>query len=950
MAQLIHGLVQWEDTGEPLSGATVLFYDAAQTKPLARSKTDKRGAYAAKWRGRSEKGCVSPIYAVVCDRQGRQLASTQERPLRLTTKEATLNLTVPANLRPKEHEGPKVQVGPLLLNAEAVSKAQPQVVLDIARAMVEPKYERKVRRRLEALSPELVPSVHVRHTLCGTQLLETIDALIKFKGWPREIALQVDDILRMRHIQYAFGFTEQVHECPNFRITFQDSGPAAVDPDTFSQNVIEPGGTAVLATLPAGDPPTYIKRICFWLERALATYTSPPFSMRNPAAGGKIPVVVNSDPFGAADPSTGTFFVNNALPPEVLCAVAVHELFHMVQFQYAGSGTWRAGMLEGGAVWAEDSAADLMNRYLDEAGTNINVKPSLGINGGYMIQPHTSLENTNFKYKTSLFWRYVAEQHSWSSNPAADRPLIGVETYRRIIEECEAGSWSSDDIKQAIRSLPWYQDFFEFGYLDSARQDLLSAETALGNFALACYLKDLGNHVPDRRFDFIEDEDNIHIDDVIATVIPGAPLQTTLASVTLAGSSSVTSSAAASFSSSVPRFGSRYYQVTVDPSVTNVEVQFTAGTGLTSCLFQIALIDENNIVREIYRTDRTSYTKRFPNLRDGTRLNRIVLVVTGAASSGSFTVTASPATSAPDVMVTRWHSVMKTEYEIDSRNWAWTWVSPDIWVDNDGDGLADSDVFLWANNKLHIRLHNKGNQNASGIGVEFWYQDAPGSLSPTAWLPIQDKNGVTQSLSGLSLPAGSSQDWSVDWAPLPSGASRSACVRAIITVPGDPNTDNKRALSSFGSVRVLPRRFDDIRLTRRNIGPIPELVELVLVPRLILGMEIAQRDLIAQRSRVLGPGEVSQDELRLSYWPAKDRITQTEIKRDPCPCETTIPQFQTRPDPLGHYPADPRTLPPGLADKPMLTITQMVDGVPQGGVTLMITPDDGARPRSRRKR
>src|SRR3990172_6736970 len=235
MAQLIHGLVQWEDTGEPLSGATVLFYDVAKTKPLARSKTDKRGAYAAKWRGRSEKGCVSPIYAVVCDRQGRQLASTQERPLRLTTKEATLNLTVPANLRPKEHQRPK---------------AQPQVVLDIARAMVEPKYERKVRRRLEALSPELVPSVHVRHTLCGTQLLETIDALIKFKGWPREIALQVDDILRMRHIQYAFGFTEQVHECPNFRITFQDSGPAAVDPDTFSQNVIEPGGTAVLATLP----------------------------------------------------------------------------------------------------------------------------------------------------------------------------------------------------------------------------------------------------------------------------------------------------------------------------------------------------------------------------------------------------------------------------------------------------------------------------------------------------------------------------------------------------------------------------------------------------------------------------------------------------------------------------------------------------------------------------
>lgn len=946
MIRLLQGFIKWEDTGEPVSGAVVFIYDAARTKALVKSNTDKQGIYVAKWRDQNEKECNPQIYAVVSEKQGRLLVTTQDTPLRLTTKEAALDLTVPAAMRLKERERPKTQVGPLLLDAEAVSKAQPQIVLDIARAMVEPKYEQRVRKRLEALSPELVPSRHVRRTLCGTALLETIDALIKLKEWPREIALQVDDILRMRHLSDTAGFATLMHECPNFQITYQDSGAAAVNADTSSQTVIDPGGAAVLDTLPAGGSPTYIKRICFWLERALATYTNPPFSMRNPAAAGKIPVVVNSNPFGSASPS-GTFYINNNLSPDVLCAVAVHELFHMVQFQYSGSGTWRNGMLEGGATWAEDTAADLMNRYLDEAGANFN-------GSGYMIQPHTSLES--FSYKTSLFWRYIAEQHSSRINPI-DEPLIGVETYRKIIEQCEIGSWSSNDIKQALRDLPWYQDFYDFEFLDPARQDLMRAETTLGNFALACYLKDLGANIPDRRFEFMEDEENIHIDDVIATVIPGTPLQTSLASVTKAGVGNVTTSASANFSSSVPRFGSRYYEVSVDNAVTNIEIQFTASGGLTSCLFQMALIDQNNAVREIYRTDRTSYTKRFPNLRDGTRLSRIVMIVTGAASSGSFTVSANPAAPAPDVMVTRWHSVVKTEYEIDSRNWAWTWVSPDIWVDNDSDGVADGEVFFNFNNKLHVRLHNKGNQGASGINVDFWYQDASGGLSSGAWLPVQNTSGVPQSLSGLSLAAGMSQDWQVDWSPAPSGASNHFCVRAIVSVPGDPNTDNKRVLSNFGNVKVKFRGFADIRLLRRNLDIfLPRTVELAVVPRLIPGLEIASRDLATQQSRLLKPGEVSQDVLRLNYWPVKGEITRTEHEKNrkdrPCSChgKATLSPPKTRPDPLGHYPTDPRALPPGVAGKPMLTVVHLVEGMPQGGVTFLVALDEGTKTKIKAKK
>src|SRR4029077_20865670 len=162
-----------------------------------------------------------------------------------------------------------------------------------------------------------------------------------------------------------------------------------------------------------------------------------------------------------------------------------------------------------------------------------------------------------------------------------------------------------------------------------------------------------------------------------------------------------------------------------------------AGAGLTSRIFQIALIDEDGVVRDIHRSDKASYSKFLTNFRSGKRLSKILCAVSGCETGGCFKGSASSASAAPDIMVTRWNTAIANEYEIDSRNWSWTWVSPDIWVDNDSDGVADGVVFFNTNNKLNIRLHNKGNQNATGVTVNFWYQDASGGLSDTAWIPVQ---------------------------------------------------------------------------------------------------------------------------------------------------------------------------------------------------------------------
>lgn len=947
----VQGTVRWDDGGAPVANATVVLFASEDSRPLGSATTDKGGRYLAGL-APSTRWPATSVYAVVRGRDRRVLVSTRETPVVLRGRSAVFDIDADHTQRPSLRSAltrPGVRVGPVVLDADAVARAEPSIVLELARVLVNPVVIKPpTTKRIAALSPALLPANRPLQT-CGEPVLQAIEALIAVRRWPRELFLEVEAVLSPASL----GDVPSVEDCPNFTVTYYTTGPAAVDPDTSSQTVVEPGGSAVRTTLPAGPPPTYIKRLCYWLETALATYTSPPYSLANPAAAGKIPVeVTNTIRFGNA--TSTTFFINNALRRDMLAAVVVHEVFHRVQYEYAGldgPGSWAGAMKEGGATWAEDTVTELINRYLYEAGnTTFSGGP------GLLAMPHKSLESYDDRYKTSLFWRYVAEQHS-SLTTATDEPTIGADTYRSLIEECAAGVWSADDIERALRTLPWYQDFYELGYLDPARLDLTNGETTWGNFALAGYLKDLGPNVPDRRFGYLENQENIYFDDLLNTFFqPPVPPQALLPPVTLAGSGTLTPAGSVTFNSSVPRFGTRYYAVTVGAGVTSASVQFTAGSTLSSRLFQIVLIDQDNRVREIYRTDRSPYVKQFANLRDGKRLDRIVLITSGAASDGMFSVTVSPAGVASDVMVTRWNSALRTEYEIDSRNWSWTWVSPDIWVDNNNDGVADDTVFFNVNNQLFVRLHNKGNAPATAIEVQFDYQDASGGLSPTGWFPVQNAAGITQFLTGLSLGAGTSNQWSVNWAPVPSGTSKHFCVRAVVTLPGDPNSDNKRALSNFGNVTVKRLGFADIRVLRRNLDSVRRCIEAAVVPRLSPDLRLSSFDLrVLQEGKFLEPGQAVSDVLRVSHRPARSSGLAAGHRHG-----DSHPQARRRPDPHGYYQADPRTLPPGVAGRPMVTIVHTVGGHPQGGVTILVklagrgdgraTSRREATPRGRRTR
>jgi hypothetical protein len=883
---LVQGKLLWDATGQPAAGVEVWLCAEDGTR-LGTTKADGDGLYSLT----IPSGQL--IHILVADESGHVVHSTRDTAVKVEGDSASFDTIIPGA---PEHERALWAARPKDLAVLAREAEDPETLLEVARALV------SSGRGMRA---EALQTADVERSLCGTPVLEAIEAAIRKKGMSREVALQVDDILALKDA----GYGTSTYQSANFKVTYQTSGPAAVPPSTANQSVIEPGTSNVIGSIGDGATPTYILRICFWLERALAAYITAPFSMKNPAGGGKIPVVINNSPYGSASPA-GTFYLNNNLPADLICAVGVHELFHMVQFQYgSATGPWRSSVIEGGAIFAEDSAADKMNRYLDEAGTNFN---------GVGTQANTNLSLMSAGYKCCLFWRYVAEQQSADIT----EPFVGVETYRKVMEQCAAGSYSTADVKSALQKLPWHQDFYEFSYLDPQRLDLTNSETVLGDYALACYLKDLGTNVPDRRFDFIEDEENIYIDEVV-----GGPSNTTLIPPQLTGTGTLGTSGSVAFSGTVNPWASRYYEIAVGQATTSVQVTFTGGTGLTSSLFQLALIDQDGKVRDIHRTDKASYTKRVANLVKGKKLSKVVAIVTGANTGGPYSISVTPAAAAPNVMITRWHSVMGTEYEIDSRNWAWTWVSPDVWVDNNQDGIADGKVYLNKDNKLHIRLHNKGNAAASGIKIEAFYQDASPGLSPSAWLPVKNVLGQTQVLSGLPLAAGTSKDWVMNWSPKPSGNSTHFCVRVVLTVPGDPNTDNKRCISNFTAVTLKPKQFQDISLTLQSlIKKFPQAV-LSVVPR--LG---TRRDL------VISERDVQRLQLGKLDGLASLRISQVADgawargAQQP----TALPDGPLFPDLARHYPIQATTLPPGLADKPMVTIAAIHQGVVVGGVTLMI--------------
>lgn len=935
---VVYGRITYSDTGRPAVGVHVTAMDAdfLFDDKLGETTTDEDGRFnisydVTKFRDLFER--APDIYLLVFDEKRVLVTDTRPSVVRNAGPAQEIHVQVPG----RGQDTVTVVVGGTPVDRRVFATLEPEEFLKLAETVVRGPGKDSDDARLAALSPELDPK-RLAAELCFTPLVRFLRDTVRVKQWPREVSLRLEEIL----IGFNADAGYATHSCPNFDITYQTSGGDQPPTADTGGNITMPGTGAVVGTTAAGNGvPDYIEKLCFWLDNALAIYTNPPFSLQNPAAGGKIPVNVTGTSAGSA--GGGAMTIGRNLNDDLLAAVPTHELMHLIQELYEGAGTagsWNNGMVEGGAVLGEDVVFDTHNRYIVQATSS-----------GTLASPATALNASSARYYLALLLKYISEQQSSRINPA-DEPSIGVETYRALLERFDVDGYTDEAFETAVGGLPWYQSFFRFGYLDPGRLDETSSETLLGNFWAACYLKDLGtpvmiDGVAERRFDFMEDEENATWD----TIFTGADTVATLGSAVLTSTSTLNAGGNITLSSgaggSVSPFAARFYKVNVAGAVDTLRVDFTAGAAFTRPIVQILLIEPGNVVRDILRSDRATWSRTIANARGGTSLDHILIIVAGTDTGGTYTLTTQTVAAAPDVMVTRWHHRAGRHFEIDSFGWAWTWASPDIWVDTNMDGVADDEVFFNTNNKLFIRLRNQGHADAVGISVQFWYQDANGGLSDAAWQPVRNAAGVIQTLTGLTLPAQSvspippaagANAWCVDWAPAPSGTSKHFCVRAVVTVPGDPNTDNKRCLNNFGNVVAPHPYWIDLWLLRR-VGRADEHFRLDVIPRTRGRWFPSAADMEHVRKTRVHPGSEVTDVIRirkrskLEHVKGNAKITPAFLGKRPCPTLAGQSRRELRPDPFGHYPTDPRALPPGMEKADLITIAHVVDGKVLGGFT-----------------
>lgn len=918
----VTGIVSNAQTGAPVPNLTVKAFDydyLLRDEDLGKDTTDESGRYTIKfhWRDFFKLLEFRPdVYIKVFDAEGRLLKDTRPDVVRNGNPYQEIHAEVQV-----DQPQPITHVGGLEVNREVFEQTDTTTLLNVARIIKGQQIDNKTAETLASISPQLTVDGIINKEFCFTPTLRFLNDALRLKKADRNIYTELDRILSVHY----FGYSTHVYNTPNFSITYvlNDGGTTSSDAvanvDT-AENIVLPGTTTVVGSTVAGNGvPNYVEKVGFWLEYALNVYINPPYALKNPASSGRITVTVAAGGAGGATPSG--FFINNALNDDLIAAVSCHELFHMVQYEYGvhtAFDIWTDGMTEGGAVMAEDIIFDTHNRYIVQASDGT----------GTLDNPQVSLHASSMQYRLALFLKYISEQHSFRIG-AGHEPDIGVETYTRLIEQCELDGFNSTALRRAIANLPFYQSFYDISYLDPARLDTDNNETTLGNFYLALYLKDFGVNIPDKRFDFKEDEENTTWD----TLFLGSNVVDRMGSVDITRDNSLPDGGTITISGTVNTFAARYYIIRPVTAVTTLRVDFSTSGGFSKPIFQIVQVNADGSVRDIHRTDKTSYQKTIANLQAGQNLDRLVLIVTGTDTGGDFSLNISEVSNAPDVMITRWNSAVGKEYQVDSFNYAWTWGSPDVWVDNDDNGVADSAVYFNHNNHLYVRLRNKGLVDANNVQVEFWYQDAASGLNDADWLPVRNTGGSVQSLTGVTVGAGGTYQGFVNWSPTPVGTSNHFCVRVVVSAPGDPNTDNKRCTNNFGNV-IMGSPYADLLIRLANRANFPVRAERVIVPRLTGNFVISEMDAKLGKQVQLQEGEERIDALRIIQSRVNTiRETNDDFTAGDCYKGESA---KLRPDLKGFYPANPDILPPGVEQLPMVTIAHVVDGRLVGGYTYVL--------------
>lgn len=904
--------------GGPAAKVAVRIFDGE--RQIGTAKTDRHGAFAV------ELKAPTPETLTV------QVDEPQGHPTRIRLPLGTATDTH-LDVRTKPGHSGEVRIAGELVNLQAAAKlSNRQLVLAYLalRRGVKPR-----ARAITAAFPDLQQRRQARdgEEECGEGRGEIIRRLLEERRADKELdeLSDLDDFPAGTTVHWFY--TERIRVKYTLAGTHAVSGatPAADTELRLSDGTSVGWLRANLVDLHPDNTelaPTYVQKVGAIAEWALTRLINPPFSMRDPRSGAaRMEYRLLAQAAGIAGQTSASWShvevdIDNA--DQQNFGTVPHELFHQVQYRYNPTTT-RSGIYgilrEGGARLIEDSLDDQPNRYVSSGAL-------------FFSTPQVSLldipvgTSTALKYAGGLLWKFIAEHHSFGVS-AASEPAIGVDAYRAVLEETGTAAgdpglgYTTDALRNARARQPWYGRFDRFGWYDAALTELGSHETSWGNFLLANYLHAMASPSADGRFDYLEDDQP----DLSGSRLRDLTIAFAAADdFSLAQGTDVTRAVVGHLP-----FAARFYRVrpSAGAAPRMLRITLTATAGMTDPLVQVIRLGSGTGVVDIHRSDRASYTKVIPC----NGIAEIGVIVASRENGGDFQVRFQEVAAASDVMVTRWNTSVGREYEVDPAGWTWTWVSPDVMVDTNDDGLSDAQVYFDRDNKLKIRLRNRGNADASNITVDLWYQKATPYLTSSGWIPVTNQTGIVQQIGPVNLAAGAEAWFSAFWAPVDDGTHHPHwCIKAAVTAPADESSDNKVVLSNFASVVVPPD--GDLM--------IPLLVRLPEHMRSYRLLSIARGPLETLRLRDLPAPPATADEVRracaadVMAAPARAVFAQATTNGAAGQSKAMTDDARRLPRQDIYYPIDPTTLPPGVDPATLVTVTQLVDGELIGGVTYQI--------------
>lgn len=153
------------------------------------------------------------------------------------------------------------------------------------------------------------------------------------------------------------------------------------------------------------------------------------------------------------------------------------------------------------------------------------------------------------------------------------------------------------------------------------------------------------------------------------------------------------------------------------------------------------------------------------------------------------------------------------------------WLSPDIWLDNDNDGIPDEIPIIGKSNKLFAKIYNIGSSEAKDIKVKFYANKA------NTYFSFKDNSLIGTNLIH-SIRAGESVITSIDWdVPKETGCwSFGVAVdsKEDSITSDDPAKESNLAYKSFWNVYTYAGTPVILGFNVENPFPVKTKIKLVI--------------------------------------------------------------------------------------------------------------------------